>query len=141
MNSIKPPIWFWIVAGIASIWNALGVMAYLQQIFMSEEDFKALDPAQQDLISSQPDWVTAAFAIAVLAGFVGCLLLLFRKRLAVRMLILSFVAIIVQFSGFYLEGYWQGLSGAAIVMPVMIPIVALSLIFFARYCERQSILT
>jgi cation transport ATPase len=137
----KPPIWYWAISALALVWNALGVMAYLQQAFMSAEDFKNLDPAQQDLLSSQPEWITAAFAIAVFAGLVGCVLLLIRKRLAVRMLLLSFAAVVAQYTGFYLEGYWQGLSGVTMTMPVLIPVVALGLIFFARYFEKRRVLT
>lgn len=137
----KPPIWYWAISALALVWNALGVMAYLQQAFMSAEDFKNLDPAQQDLLASQPQWITAAFAIAVFAGFVGCILLLMRKKIAVRMLILSFAAVVVQYSGFYLEGYWHGLSGAALAMPILIPVIALGLIFFARHFERRAVLT
>ncbi|MEP2988760.1 MAG: hypothetical protein ABJN65_00510 [Parasphingorhabdus sp.] len=141
MNSGKAPIWYWIISGLALAWNALGVMVYLQQAFMTAEDFRNLDPAQQDLLSNQPEWITVAFAIAVLAGFVGCVLLLLRRKLAVRMLTLSFVAVAAQYTGFYLEGYWEGLSGVAILMPVLVPIVALGLIFFARHFERRAVLS
>ncbi len=140
MNSGKAPIWYWIISGLALAWNALGVMVYLQQVFMTAEDFRNLDPAQQDLLSNQPEWITVAFAIAVLAGFVGCILLLLRRKIAVRMLVLSFVAVVAQYSGFYLEGYWEGLSGVAILMPVLVPLVALGLIFFARHFEQRAVL-
>ena len=141
MNSTKAPVWFWVISGIALVWNALGVGAYLQQAFMSAEEFGKLPPGQQDLIANQPEWVTAAFAIAVFAGFVGCILLLLRKKLAVRILILSFVAIVVQQTGFFMEGYFQNMSGSALVMPIMIPVVGLALIFFARRFERSGVLT
>ncbi|GAB5488631.1 MAG: hypothetical protein Pars2KO_22010 [Parasphingorhabdus sp.] len=141
MNSQKAPIWFWIVSSVALVWNALGVMVYLQQAFMSAGDFQNLDPAQQDLLSNQPEWITATFAIAVFAGFVGCILLLLRKKLAVRMLALSFVAVIAQYTGFYLEGYWEGLSGPALLMPVLVPVVALCLIIFARHFEQRTVLS
>ena len=141
MYEQKTPIWYWPISALALVWNALGVMVYLQQAFMSEEDFKNLDPAQQDLLTSQPEWITAAFAIAVFAGFVGCILLLMRKKLAVRMLILSFAAVVAQYTGFYLQGYWEGLSGAAMLMPILVPVVALALIFLARHFEQRGVLT
>lgn len=141
MSIQKVPIWYWIISGLALLWNALGLLVYLQQAFMSAEDFRNLDPVQQDLLSNQPEWITAAFAIAVLAGFVGCILLLLRRKLAVRMLILSFLAVVAQYTGFYLEGYWHGLSGAAILMPVLVPIVAMGLVFFARHFEKRTVLT
>ncbi len=44
MNSGKVPIWYWLVSAVALVWNALGVMVYLQQAFMSVEDFRNLEP-------------------------------------------------------------------------------------------------
>ncbi|MGB5723645.1 MAG: hypothetical protein WBM39_04460, partial [Parasphingorhabdus sp.] len=76
----KAPIWFWVASAVALVWNALGVFAYIQQVLMSAEQFASLPQQQQDLLASQPTWVTAAFAVAVFAGFVAAIVLLMRKR-------------------------------------------------------------
>lgn len=141
MTAVKLPIWYWAVAIVALIWNGLGVGAYFQQALMSPESLATLDPAQQEMFLNQPFWITAAFAVAVFAGFAGSILLLFRKKLAVRMFILSLVAVVVQYTGFFMEGYWSSLSGAAMVMPIMIPLFALGLVFFTRHFEARGVLT
>lgn len=141
MNNVRPPILYWSICVVALVWNALGVGAYFQQALMSPEGFKNLDPVQQEMAINQPFWITAAFAIAVFSGFAGSILLLFRKKLAVRMFILSLVAIVIQFSGSYLKGYCNGLTGSALVMPIVIPVFALSLVIFSRHFESRGVLT
>ncbi|MBN2868591.1 MAG: hypothetical protein JXK08_07965, partial [Flavobacteriaceae bacterium] len=55
----KPPIWFWIVSVIALLWNAMGVMAYLGQAFLTEEALAAMPPEQQEIYSiDYPAWYT-----------------------------------------------------------------------------------
>ena len=43
-----------------------------------------------------PAWVTAAFALAVFGGALGSLLLLFRKKFAEGVLVVSFLAVLAQ---------------------------------------------
>ena len=77
----KPPVWFWIVSIVALIWNGLGVMAYLARAYATDEMIAALPPEQQaEFLAEHPAWYTAAFAIAVFAGVLGCLALLLRKN-------------------------------------------------------------
>ena len=49
-----------------------------------------------------PTWMVAAYAIAVWVGLAGALLLLLRRKLAVPLLLVSLIAVIVQFSGLFL---------------------------------------
>lgn len=137
----KPPIWFWIIGVFALLWNTMGLAAYFQQFLMSAEAFAALRPEQQDLLVNQPFWLTAAFAIAVFAGFVGSIVLLARKRLAVRMFLLSMVAVFVQFGGLFLVlGYANILIGGEWIMPILIPVFAAGFYFYARKAEKEAIL-
>ncbi len=73
----KPPAWFWIVSVVALLWNLMGAMAYLAQAFITDEGKAMLPSDQQELLESTPAWATAAFAIAVWAGVLGCILALY----------------------------------------------------------------
>lgn len=137
---IKLPTWFWVVAVVALIWNLLGVMAYLGMVYMSPEDFAAMTDAQQALMESTPGWVTGAFAIAVFGGVLGCLYLLLRKKLAIPLLGLSLGGVLVQmFHSFFLTeatevyGAFQGL-----IMPVLVIVIALLLLIFARSARAKG---
>ncbi|MGS0528226.1 hypothetical protein ACU8V7_26485 [Zobellia nedashkovskayae] len=80
-SEIKPPAWFWIITVLALLWNLMGVSAYLMDAFMSVEDLGKLPQDQRLLYESRPIWVTSAYAIAVWAGALGCIALLFRKKM------------------------------------------------------------
>ncbi|SIN90948.1 hypothetical protein SAMN02745824_2261 [Parasphingorhabdus marina DSM 22363] len=133
---------FWVIGIIALIWNGLGVAAYFQQMFMSAEDFAALPELQRNLLSSQPFWVTAAFAVAVFAGFFAAIMLLLRKRLAVRLSLLSLIAVIIQFSSYLiLDGYLEFIGTQGWIMPLTIPLFAIGFLLIARQFEKAGALS
>ena len=86
----KPSTPFWIISIIALIWNIMGVMAYLQQAYMSDEEKAILPEAERALYSDVPSWAIAAFAIAVFGGLLGSLALLLRKKWATPLFFISF---------------------------------------------------
>lgn len=130
----KPPIWFWIVSVIALIWNAMGVMAYLGQAFLTEEALAAMPPEQQEMYSiDYPAWYTAAFAIAVFAGFIACIMLLARKKIANILFIISFIAVIVQsIFTFFLSPLKDKMTAFDSSMSISIPVIAILLIIFSN---------
>ena len=76
------PGWFWLVAGIAFLWEAMGCYMYVAQVTMSAADLAALPAQQRELWEAMPGWVTGAYAVAVWAGLAGAIGLLLRHRLA-----------------------------------------------------------
>ena len=140
-DQAKVPIWFWIAGVIALLWNGLGVLAYLQQVMMSAEEFAALPEVQQNLLSTQPVWVTAAFAIAVFAGLVASICWLLKKRIAVRLFLLSLLAVIVQFSSYFIiDGYREFMSGQGWLMPALILLFAIAFLLIAWQAEKKGFL-
>ncbi|MEH6789725.1 hypothetical protein [Parasphingorhabdus sp.] len=141
MDQAKPPIWFWIVGVIALLWNGIGLSAYFGQVMMSAEDFAALPEMQQDLLAAQPIWFTAAFAIAVFSGFVASVCWLLKKRIAVRLFLVSLLAVIVQFSGYFiLDGYTEQMAAAGWLMPGLIVIFAVVWLLIAQQTEKMGVL-
>lgn len=62
----KIPVWYWIVAVLALIWNGLGVMAYIGRAYITDDMIAALPEDQQaEFLVEYPAWYTAAFALAV----------------------------------------------------------------------------
>jgi len=92
----KPAKSFYWVAGAALVWNLMGLGVYISQVTMSPDALNALPAAERALYEDMPAWATAAFATAVNAGVLGCLLLLFRKALALPILILSLAGVLAQ---------------------------------------------
>ena len=75
------PNWFWILGGIAVVWNLMGLMAFAAQMMMTEESLAALPEEQQEIYKNLPAWINIFFAFAVIGGTAGSLLLLMKNRL------------------------------------------------------------
>lgn len=128
LSNTKPPVWFWIIAVIALLWNGLGVMAYLMHAFITDEAIAALPEEQQaEFLVEHPAWYTAAFALAVFCGALGCLALLLRKKWALILFIISSITATVQ--QVYIIAT---VEEASPVMPIMVIIVCMILIWFAK---------
>lgn len=135
----KPPVWFWIVSVLALLWNLMGVMNYLGSAFMKEAIKAEMTPEQVNLMESTPAWVTAAFAIAVWFGAAGCIGLLLRKKWAKSALGMSLIGVLVQTGyGFFMTNATEVYSQTeAVIIPLMVIVIAIFLIFFARLSERK----
>ena len=134
----KVPKWFMIVAAILLVWNLLGVMAYIMQVMMSPETLAALPQEQRQLYENTPAWATAAFAVAVNFGALGCVLLLLRKNLAGLFLQLSLAGVLVQmFHAFFLSKSFEVFGPGELVMPVMVIVIAIYLVLLAAKAKTN----
>jgi len=126
----KPPIWFWIISVVALLWNSAGVMAYLGRAFMTDDIIAQLPKEQQaEFLVEYPSWYTAAFALAVFCGALGCIALLLKKKWAHSLFIISALGAIVQHTYLFMN---LEMTGATLVMPIMVIIVCLFLIWFSK---------
>ena len=134
LSTNKPPIWFWIIAVIALIWNGMGVMAYLVRAFMTDEMIAAIPEEQQaEYLIEHPAWYTAAFALAVFCGALGCLALLLRKKWAYMLFLISFVAATIQ------QVYIMvTIEEASPIMPIMIIVVCAFLVWFSKMSTAKG---
>ncbi|NRA91364.1 MAG: hypothetical protein HRU26_01540 [Psychroserpens sp.] len=130
----KPPVWFWILAVIALIWNGLGVMAYLVRAFITEEAIAALPEDQQaEFLVEYPAWYTACFALAVFAGVFGSLALLLRKKWAFMLFVISFITATIQ--QVYIIAT---VEEASPVMPVLVIAVCAFLVWFSKMATQKT---
>lgn len=130
MTTTKPPIWFWIVAVIALIWNAMGVFAYLGRALATDEMIAAMPKeAQAEFLVEYPAWYTAAFALAVFCGALGALSLLIKKKWAHILFITSALGAIVQHIYLFIN-VEMGL--VQLVMPILIILVCIFLVYFSK---------
>ena len=130
---------FWIVGVVALLWNIMGVFAFYMTAAMSPEALAALPEAEQALYGNIPAWVTAAYAVAVFGGTLGCVLLLMRKASAVTLFAASLAAVLLQmghalFATALLEV--QGPGGAA--MPLLIVVIAAYLVWYAMAAKKKE---
>lgn len=78
---------FWIICGLALFWNAAGAMNFMMQ--MNPETLAQMPESHREIAQMRPLWASAAFAVSVFGGVLGCVLLLFRRSLAYPVFILS----------------------------------------------------
>lgn len=135
----RPGTNFWIVGGVALIWNLIGLVFYYLEVTATPEALANLTEAQQAFLAGKPTWATSAFAVAVTTGVLGSLLLLLRKALALPMFIISLAAILVQ--NLHAFGMANGLEAwgtGATILPAITIIVAVALIVYARAARARG---
>lgn len=138
-TSTKPPVWFWIVAIVALLWNALGIMAYLMRVYMTDDAIAALPQEQQVYLQNQPAWYMGVFALAVFGGTLGSLLLLLRKALAYIVFVVSLVCVVAQWSyDILLVENSPAFESSGIVMAILIPIFSVALVFVSRAAKAKG---
>ena len=129
----KPSVGFWIASVAGLLWNLLGVNAYLQQAYKVESYRAQFNEQQLAMMDNAPAWWTAAFAIAVFAGALGCLSLLLRKKIAKLLLVLSLLGVIVQFTyELFMTDASDFYNSFAWIMTIMIPLVSIFLIWLSK---------
>lgn len=128
----KPSKSFWIISIIALLWNLMGVNQYIQQAYMTDAFKEMYNEEQLKMMADTPSWATAAFAIAVFAATIGCLALLFRKKIANKLFIISFIAIVIQNIDGFMRYNFSEFKSFEVVMTFMIPFFGLFLIWYSK---------
>lgn len=130
---------FFVVAGVGLLWNLLGVAAYVGQVTMGPDALDALPDAERVLYENVPGWATAAFAIAVNGGALGCLLLLLRKAIATPVLIASLVGVLVQmYHSFFIANSIEVYGPGGMVMPLSVLVIAIYLIWYSMDAKKKG---
>lgn len=128
----------WIIAVLALLWNLLGLAMFVMQVTMSPAALAALPAAQREIQAATPAWLTIAFGLAVVSGVLGAAGLLLRRRWAVAMFTLSLVALVVQVLGTYLvTPAWAASGAAGLGMPVVLLLIAVALLAYARHAAGR----
>ena len=126
---------FWVISVVGLLWNILGVVNFFVQ--MSPEMLVSYRESERTIVEGRPSWATAAFALAVLGGALGCLLLLFRDSAAFYLFIASFFGVVVTMIhalslGIHFEA---GEFAGIIILPLA---VAAFLIWYTKYAARKG---
>jgi len=129
------PRWFTVAALAAVAWEIFGCFMYLMQVRV---DPASLPVDQRALWDAAPSWMMAAYAVAVWVGLIGAILLVMRRRLAEKLLLVSLVAVIVQFSALLLVPELRNLTTSdALFLPFVI-VVACYVIWHFAFTSRRA---
>jgi hypothetical protein len=123
-----PPLWFYIVAALITLWGAMGCYACYLQVTLGAEAMGPATDYDRALYASLPGWYNLVYAVAVGSGLLGGIALLFRKRAARMLFIVSMIAVVVQFGFLFLMTDIIAAKGAGVVLPFPMFILAASLV-------------
>ena len=135
----RVPGWYWVVAGLALLWELMGCYSYIAQVSMTADEFARMPEAERALMAGAPVWTTAAFGVATWGGLAGAVGLLLRRRWARPLLILSLAAIVVQFTWWLLIARAGDVIGSSVyTMPAAIFIVGALLVWFSNMAAKRG---
>ena len=140
MSKLKPPLWFWIMAIVLILWEAMGVFACIQQIRLGAAAMGPVDDWSLKYYASLPVWYNSVYAVATFGGLLGGLALIIRSTYAEAFFWLSLVAICVIFGYAFLATDLIAHKGLGQVLPFPLVIAAVGAfsIWFARYSKSKS---
>jgi len=140
---MKAPIHLWIVGIVSLLWNAGGAFDYVMSQTKNEGYMAQLSPEQMAFLDNLPTWFEAAWATGVWFSVIGSLLLLFRSRFAVQAFALSLLGLVI--SSVYTYGLaeqrtFEAGGMAAMIFSIIIPVVLVLLLLYARAMTRKGVL-
>jgi hypothetical protein len=141
-TSSRAPWHLWLVGVFAVLWNAMGAFDYLMTQTQNEAYMARFTPEQLEFFYGFPWWVVSFWAIAVWGSVLGSLLLLLRKRFAVEVFGVSFIAMVITtIHNYGFSGGYEVVGGVVpILFSVLIFLIALGLFLYARAMRRRGVL-
>lgn len=130
------PGWFMVAAIASVLFTGLGCVALVMHV--------AADPAklpldQRVLFEAEPQWVLAASAFGFVAGLIGALLLVLRRKEAERALMISLAGMLVWLAGVFATPEFRDLLTTDEIA-ALLAILALSwtMFWFARHSRQRG---
>ncbi len=141
-DSVKVPAAHWIIAGAALLWNLMGLALYVMGVSTTPEQMAAqYSPQQIALLEAVPAWATSANAIAVNAGVLACVLLLFRKSAAFWLFVVSIAGLMVQdINAFVLQNTIGAFGMVPLYIQITVMAVAIAMVFYTRTATARGLL-
>ena len=130
------PAWYWMTAGLALVWEAIGCVMYWSQV---TADRATLPLDQRAMWDASPTWMVGAYAVAVWVGLAGAALLLMRRKLAEPLLLVSLIAVVVQFSALLLvPALRESTPSDALLFPIIIFVAGYSIYMLSRLARKRG---
>lgn len=126
---------FWIIGAVALIWNGLGSLNFLMQL--GADNLDMYRPVERAIIDGRPLWATGGFALSVVAGALGGLLLLLRRSLALPAFALSLAGALL--TTVHSATVDAAFSTAETVVILILPnVVAALLLGYAKFARDKG---
>ncbi len=136
------PWHLWMVGVLSLLWNAVGAVDYVMTQTRNEQYMSVFTEEQLAFFYGLPGWVVACWALAVWGGVLGSLLLLFRRRLAVAVFLISLITMVLtSIHNYFLSNGLEVMNDPfAIWFSVAIFVIAVLLFLYAAWLSGRNVL-
>ncbi|KQN27175.1 hypothetical protein ASF00_12545 [Sphingomonas sp. Leaf34] len=133
-------MWFRLTTGVLVLWALVGCFMCLQQVRLGADAVGHATAYDRALYAALPAWYEPLFAIAVLTGLVGSVLLFMRRATARPFLIASLVATTAQFAWLFASTDIIAHKGAGetLVFPLLIAAIAVFTIWLVGHARLKG---
>lgn len=130
------PGWFRAATIAVLAWELIGCAMFVSQV---TADPMSLPLDQRAMWAATPKWSIAAYGVAVGVGLVGAIFLLMRKRQAASLLLISLIAVVVQFSPLVLmRRLREMVTSDALLFPFVIVMICYGAFQLAHLANRRG---
>lgn len=135
-GTVQPAAWFMPAAIGALLFEIVGCAMCAMQLSV---DPAVLEPDQRLMWEAAPAWMLAAYVVAVTVGLAGAVMLLMRRAASERLLLVSFIAVLVQFSALLVVPALRNLTDSEdLFLPFVIALVAYGVWQLARTARKRG---
>jgi hypothetical protein len=133
------PLWYWVIAVVALLWNLLGCVFFAMELFLQEALMESMTAPQKAWVRSIPGWIYFVYGLAVSTGVAGSIGLLLRKSWSTSMFAICLAAVIVQMVYTMIIGGGLRVTGpSGLVMPLLVIGIAAALLWFSRFARSRG---
>ena len=136
------PLWYRATASAGLIWNAYGTWQFALSLTATPDSLVAsgLTPDQAQVMLTYPVWMTLAFALGVLGGLVGSVLLLMRHRAALPVFAASLAGYVVLYIGDITQGVFAALGAPQVIILTLVVAIAAGLLALAARAKTSALI-
>ena len=136
------PWHLWLIGILGGLWSLMGVVSFVLTQMKVEAVMSRFPPQQREYFESFPWWAVAFWAIGVLGGAIGCLLLLLKNRFAFHALLASAIGwLVTNLGGLFLLGGMEVMRATDGLGLTAFPIVVAALLAsYARAMSKKGVL-
>lgn len=133
------PLWYWVIAAVALLWNLLGCVFFATELFAQEAFMETMTEAQKAWVRSIPGWIYFVYGLAVSTGVTGSIGLFLRKGWSSVMFAICLVAVAVQMGYTMIIGGGLQVSGpSGLIMPSVVVAIAAALLWFSWLARSRG---
>lgn len=135
---VKAPWHLWLIGVFAVLFNAIGVFDFVMSLAQGAQ-YQAsagMTPEQIAHYQQMPAWMTLVWAVGVFGAFLASILLLWRRKLALPVFVVSLVAFLISLAFTYVLTDGGAVMGRQ--MAVVSAIIAALLVFFSAYSRFMA---